>query len=95
MKREKAAIIKLRQFGWSINSLSKFTGRSFSVIHKILKIAGYTPGVFYNSNWHQDRDLRKLPNQLRLKAAQKHRLSMHRFMELWEGFILGTEDKPP
>jgi hypothetical protein len=88
LPREKTAIIKLRRLGYTISALTKFTGRSASMIHKVLKfneaIGAITRG-----------DLRKIPNQLRLRTAQKHRLTIERFMQLWEAFILGETDKPP
>ena len=95
MLREKATMIKLRQHGWSINSLSVFTGRSCSVIHSILKRAGYTPGVFYSNSWIHDRDLRKLPSQVRLKASQIIRAGLTFYINLWMPLILGEVDKPP
>ena len=88
MKREKAAVIKLRNLGYSINQLKTFFGRSTSIIHKIIN----------GTVWYSDcppKDLRNLPNQVRLKSAQKHRLTIKNFMQLWEAFILGETDKPP
>jgi hypothetical protein len=88
LKREKAALIKLRNLGYSINELKAFSGRSCSVIHRILKKhSSLTGGPI--------KELRKLPNSTRLQSAQKHRLTMERFIQLWEAFILGEVDKPP
>ena len=88
LPREKVTIVKLRRFGWTISALTKFTGRSASMIHKVLK--------FNESLRSIPRvDLRKMPNALRLRTAQKHRLTLARFMSLWEAFILGETDKPP
>jgi hypothetical protein len=88
-RNERAAILYLRKkFNYTITALAQFTGRSASLIHRILKfnkIIGNLPFA----------DLRKIPNQLRLRTAQKHRLTLQRFMDLWAGFILGSEDKPP
>jgi hypothetical protein len=88
LPREKSAILKLRRFGWTISALTKFTGRSASMIHKVLK---------FNENLRSIPrvDLRKMPAQLRLRTAQKHRLTLQRFMQLWEAFILGETDRPP
>lgn len=95
MLREKAAIIKLRQHGYSINALSVFSGRSSSVIHSILKRAGYTPGCFIASSWLNAKDLRKLPSQVRLKSAQIIRLGLVFQIDRWMPFVLGEVDKPP
>jgi len=88
MKREKAAIIKLRNLGYSITTLQTFTGRSRSVIHKIINGC-----IWIKTCPHQD--LRNIPNATRKTAAQNHRLTIHRYMQLWEAFILGETDKPP
>jgi hypothetical protein len=88
MQREKTAIIKLRQHGYSINELSIFSGRSKSVIHRILH-------SYHNITQTAIANLRTLPNHTRLQSAQKHRLTMTRFMELWMPFILSETDKPP
>jgi hypothetical protein len=88
MKREKVAIIKLRKLGYSINELSNFIGRSTSVIHRILH-------TYFSTAQTSMQELRKLPNQVRLASAQKHRLTMDRFIQLWESFIFGDTDEPP
>jgi hypothetical protein len=88
MQRERAAIIKLRKLGYSINTLATFTGRSCSVIHRILN-------TYFNRTKTVMAELRKMPNALRLQTALKHRLSMDFRIEQWMPFILGEEDKPP
>jgi hypothetical protein len=82
--REKASILKLRRLGYSINQLSVFFGRSTSAIYSILKKSF---DVFH--------DLRKLPTQTKQTAASFKRQTMQKWMSMWEGFILGSEDKPP
>ena len=89
LAREKASMIILRRkFNYSINELSAFFGRSRSLIHRTLKL---------NCKLSVEalKNLRKLPNQTRLKSALAHRVSMGYWVSLWEGFILGTEGKPP
>ena len=84
MQREKAAIIKLRKLGYSINQLKDFFGRSTSVIHNIL-----------NKSFGPKLQLRKLPNQVRLKAAQIKRQTMNFRITQWLPFILGDTSEPP
>lgn len=82
--REKAAIHKLRRLGYSINQLSIFFGRSTSAIYNILK-----------KSFEAKKNLRKLPNRVRLISAQNFRFSMGKWLSLWESFILGETDRPP
>lgn len=88
MKREKTTIIKLRLHNYSINQIAVFTGRSTSVIHRIIhKYFSLTQKLF--------NELRKLPNHTRLTSAKKQRSNMDYYVSLWTPFILGEEDKPP
>lgn len=84
MQREKAAILKLRQHGYTIPALSAISGRSASVIHNILK-----------HSWNPNRDLRKMPNKIRLQIAQVQRQRVDFCLKIWMPFILGEVDKPP
>ena len=89
LKREKTAIIYLRtHFNYSINELAKFFSRSQSLIHRTLKFNAAIGAIKLYSQ-------RKLPNTTRLISAQNHRAIMGFFMQRWETFLLGLEDKPP
>jgi hypothetical protein len=83
MPREKAAYIILRRKLVSINELSKAFGRSTSVIHRILQVAGGR------------RDLRKLPARTRILASLRNHKMMMTRLAAWEAFILGNGEKPP
>jgi hypothetical protein len=88
LQREKAAIIKLSKFGYSINQLSNATGRSTSYIYRVIRTA-ITRGITHFL------DKRKLPVQTRLATSSRRRKILERFMPLWEAFMLGETDKPP
>jgi predicted chitinase len=89
LHREKVAILYMRKnFNYSVNELAQFFSRSASLIHRTLKFNSSIGAIQYLNQ-------RKLPNHTRLQSAQKHRLTMQRFMDLWAGFILGETDKPP
>jgi len=86
--REKTSILKLRKQGYSINALSTFFGRSASLIHKMLKFNELLSAI-------PRKDERKLPNQTRLKTAQRIRTQMNYWITRWLPFVLGETDKPP
>jgi transposase-like protein len=89
LTREKAAIVYLRKTQhYSINQLATFFGRSTSLIHQVINF-NQSIGALRLEN------LRKLPNQTRLKASQTFRFSMEFFISRWEAFILGETDRPP
>jgi len=88
-KNEKVAIIKMRKLGYTINQLADFTGRSRSIVHKILKIATKRLCIV-------KKDYRKgLTNQARLRCSSIRRKMLTKFLPAWEAFILGETDKPP
>lgn len=88
LPREKTSILKLRKIGYSTNQLSTLTGRSVSLIHKILKF-NESIGILHRLN------LRTMPNQTRLKTASRIRRELNYWITRWLPFILGIEDKPP
>jgi hypothetical protein len=88
LQREKASIIKLSKFGYSINQLSHAIGRSTSYISRVLRTA-ITRGITHFL------DKRKLPSQIRLATSSRRRKMLERYMPLWEAFMLGETDEPP
>ena len=89
LPQTKRAILYLRShFNYSINTLAQFLGRSASLIHRTLKLNQRLGALQFVSQ-------RKLPNHVRLIAAQKHRLTIQRYMQLWTSFLLGEESDPP
>jgi len=88
-KNERAAILFFRKnLGYTLSAISKVFGRSTSLVHHIIKFNQLIGNLAH-------LDLRKIPNQLRLRTAQKHRLSMERIIALWLPFVFGEVDKPP
>ena len=88
LEREKAAYVKLRRVGLSINQIAAAFGRSTSVIHRALKrvIAHKTLRRF---------DMRKLPHQARMRMASFRWARMLKLLHLWELWICGERDEPP
>lgn len=83
-QREKACYIKLRRLGYSINIIAETFGRSYSVIHRVLKR--------HRLNM---KDLRKLPRRIRQLAAFRQRVQLRKFWRAWELWCLGEGEKPP
>lgn len=88
LQREKAAYVKLRRVGLSINQIARAFGRSTSVIHRTLKrvIAYKTLRKF---------DMRKLPRRARMLMASFRWAKMLKLLPLWEAWITGEEERPP
>jgi hypothetical protein len=88
-KNECASILFLRKnLGYTVTAISQILGRSTSLVHRVLKFNKLIGNLSH-------ADLRKIPCRLRLRTAQKHRLSMERIIGLWLPFVLGESDKPP
>ena len=86
--REHAAIIMLRRHGHRINHIAELMFRSTSYIHKILthaKMIGSLPVI----------DQRKMQNKTRLRESLNRWKSLSIHILQWQGFIEGSEDKPP
>lgn len=89
LPREKAALIMLRRLGsYSINQLSKASGRSCSWIHKVLTDAKFVRSLRFMDN-------RKLPRKAILYTCRKKLISCFEAFKLWQPFILGEEEEPP
>lgn len=89
LPREKTAIIKLRKLGaYSINQLSKASGRSTSWIAKVLNDARRLGSLVF-------RDNRKLPRKALLWNCRKSLKTCFDAFQLWQPFILGEEEEPP
>lgn len=90
MQREKTAILYLRRrFGYSINIIAKFFGRSTSIVHQILKFNEALGALRWMSN------KRKIPPHVRRLAKVRMEHQMSNYMKLWMSFLLGEVDKPP
>jgi len=91
--REKAAILMMRKQGCRIQHIAMCTGRSTSVIHRILK-----RGMLFGHNldvWRRTLDMRKIRAKQRLRSSISMLLRMLKLIEAWHNFILGEGDKPP
>jgi hypothetical protein len=88
LPREKAAIIKLTNKGYSINQLSEVLGRSSSYIHKVIRTS-ITRGISHFI------DKRKLPSTTRLMTSSIRRKMLRKYLPGWLAFILGEVDEPP
>ena len=88
LPREKCAIVKLTNLGYSINQLSNVFGRSTSFIHRCIQTS-IIRGISHFVN------KRKLPSQTRLACSASRRRMLIKYMVLWEAFIFGEVDKPP
>ena len=89
-KNEKAAMIKLRKLGYPINQIAAFTGRSFSIVHKVLAIAVERLGM----RKLDARTGNTAINRLRESSRRWHIFEV-RYMAGWTAFIEGAADKPP
>jgi hypothetical protein len=88
LPREAAAIIILRRrFGYSINTLAAWLGRSTSFVQRILEFNRLTA--------HASHDLRKLPARIRRLSASRLREELMLWGRAWEAWILGEGEKPP
>ena len=83
-KREKAAIVILRKKGNRIQHIAKFLGRSTSFVYRVLK-----------RNRIPIKDMRKMPNQTRLRCSKIRWKKLQRFFLSWESWILGEGERPP
>jgi hypothetical protein len=88
LPREAAAIVILRRrFGYSINTLASWLGRSTSFVQRILEFNRLTA--------HASHDLRKLPQRIRRLTAARLRDEIIYYGRAWEAWILGEGEKPP
>lgn len=91
--REKAAVLIMRKHGARIQHIAKLTGRSTSVIYRILRRNerfGHNLDV-----WRRRLDMRKMEGKQRLHASC---VAWNKLVSLWskiEAWILGEGDKPP
>ena len=86
--REKAAYIKLRRVGLSINQIAEAFGRSTSAVFKTIKVAEGLQTL-------RGVDLRKMPAHVRLRSASFRWQTLMKLLPLWEAWILGEGDRPP
>jgi len=87
LPREASAIVKLRKKGHSINGIALFLGRSFSVVHRILK-----RNRAYGLHW---LDMRKLGYKARMRMSAYRRSLLEKLRGPLEQWILGEGEKPP
>ncbi|MBA7574777.1 hypothetical protein ES708_16592 [subsurface metagenome] len=88
LQREKAAYIKLKRIGLSINQISKAFGRSTSCIFRILKRA-------YAQETLRRFDMRKLPYLIRMRLSSFRWACMMKLLSQWEDWICGKSEEPP
>ena len=88
LKREKSAIIKLTNFGYSINQLAAAFTRSTSFIHETIQIA-------IKRRIARFVDKRKLPSNTRLRLSALRCSNLQRWIKLWMPFVKGEVEKPP
>jgi hypothetical protein len=86
--REKAAIVMLRKLGYSMNMIAKALGRSRSLIHRTLRFNISIKNL-------NPMNMRKLPNQIRLRCSSIRWNTLMRLWPVWEAWILGEGEKPP
>jgi hypothetical protein len=90
LQREKAAILYLRRrFGYSINIIARFFGRSTSLVQRILKFNEALGALRWMSN------KRKIPPRVRRLAKARMEKQMNNYIGLWTAFLLGLVEKPP
>jgi len=88
MRREKAAYIKLRRIGLSLNQIAEAFGRSTSCVWKTIKNAeGYKTLRRF--------DLRKLPNLPRRRSAKYRHITLMKLLPKWISWILEEQERPP
>lgn len=88
LAREKAAFVKLRRVGLSMNQIAKAFGRSTSAVYKAVKFAE-------NLNSLRRFDLRKLPPRIRRMSASLRWRTLMKLMPQWIRWITEESERPP
>jgi len=88
LKREKATIVMLRKLGYPINMIAKALGRSQSLIHRTLRFNILIKNL-------GSIDMRKLPNQARLRCSSIRWATLMSKWASWENWLYGNGEKPP
>lgn len=86
--RERAAYIKLRRIGLSINQIAEAFGRSTSAVFRATKTAE-------NHQTLRRFDLRKLPAAIRRRSASLRYQTLMKLLSAWEQWIAGEGERPP
>jgi hypothetical protein len=86
--REKCAIVKLSNFGYTINQIATVLARSTSFVHRVVR-KNITLGSI------RFIDKRKLPSQIRLATSARRMTKLQNMISGWMAFILGEVDRPP
>jgi len=86
--RERAAYIKLRRIGLSINQIATAFGRSTSTVFRATKTAE-------NHQTLRRFDLRKLPAAIRRRSASLRYQTLMKLISAWEQWIAGEGERPP
>jgi len=87
-EREKAAYIKLRRKGLSINQIAAAFGRSTSCVFRTIKTAEAYKTL-------RRFDMRKLPYRARMRMCSFRWVRMLKLLHLWEAWICGEGEEPP
>jgi hypothetical protein len=88
LSRERAAMIKIRRQGVSMNQIAVAFGRSVSEVHRVIKNAESLGILRRFSN-------RKLPQFIRKRTASFRRQTLMKLLDLWVDWICGRREKPP
>jgi len=86
--RERAAIIMLRNKGYTYNQLASAFERSTNYIYKIIRTAMNRGAVAY-------RDYRENPHLVKMQTCLNRIGTLLFRFNQWTAFIEGLEDKPP
>ena len=87
-QREKAAYIKIRRQGVSINQIAEAFGRSTSAVFRVIKNAEGLETL-------RSFDKRKLPASVRRRSASFRHQILMKLLPRWERWIAGDGDEPP
>lgn len=88
LQRERAAIIKIRRQGVSMNHIAEAFGRSLSEVHRVIQNAESFGILRRFSN-------RKLPNILRRRTASFKRQTLLNLLNQWIAWICSESEYPP
>jgi hypothetical protein len=86
--REKAAMVKLRRLGFSINMIARAFSRSTSLIKRTIDFNSFAGNL-------RRLDLRKLPAYVKHLSAARLWGTWLRLAARWVDWIAGSGERPP